>query len=220
MIKNSLILLLLSAGLCACNQTTPKQNSANTTAQSADTTVKQPLLDDTVAKSPASTDTTTTKTTVASQLIIPGKGIGDIILNDDVANIIKQLGKPDSSDAAMGSALMVWYAKHNTTGYRISIFSHHNMGGKDEAVSHIQKILVTSPEFKTTDGISTGAVKDEIAKRYTLKPIGNYNNKDGKVQVYTDMDKGISFEINASGKCIAIVVHKAHDTAAAYLNMH
>jgi hypothetical protein len=40
------------------------------------------------------------------------------------------------------------------------------------------------------------------------------------VQVYTDMDKGISFEIGTKNKCVGVVVHKAHDTASAYLNMH
>jgi hypothetical protein len=219
MMKNSLIILLLSTGLFACNQSSKKQTPADTTQQTVDTgKVKQPILDDSIAKSPATTDTT--KTVSADRLISPGKGIGQILLNEDVENVSQLLGRPDSADAAMGSSLMVWYAKHNSSGYKTSVFSHRNMGGKDEIISRIQKILITSPEFKTADGIGVGATSDEIKKSYGLKPTGDYKNKDGKVQVYTDMDKGISFEIDASNKCVGVVVHKAHDTVSAYLNMH
>ena len=211
----------MSTGLFACNQSTKKQITADTTPQAVDTgKVKQPILDDSIAKSPASTDTSTTKTVSAYRLIGPGKGIGRILLNENIENVSLLLGRPDSSDAAMGSSLMVWYAKHNSAGYKTSVFSHRNMGAKDEIISRIQKILITSPEFKTAEGVGVGATRDEIKKTYDLKPTSDYKNKDGKVQVYTDMDKGISFEIDASNKCVGVVVHKAHDTASAYLNMH
>jgi hypothetical protein len=221
MTKNTLIILLLSAGLFACNQSSKKQTTADTTQQAADTgKVKQPILDDSIAKSPATIDTSTTKTISANRLISPGRGIGRILLNEDVENVSQLLGRPDSSDAAMGSSLMAWYAKHNGSGYKTSVFSHRNMGGEDENISRIQKILITSPEFKTAEGVGVGATRDEIKKAYDLKPTSDYKNKDGKVQVYTDMDKGISFEIDANNKCVGVVVHKAHDTASAYLNMH
>jgi hypothetical protein len=115
---------------------------------------------------------------------------------------------------------MVWYANHNSAGNRTAVFAHHNMGGKDESVSHVQKILVTSPQFKTNDGAGVGATKQDIQKNYNLKPTSTYSKNGGKVQVYTDLGKGISFEIDGSGKCVGIVVHKANDTAVAYLNMH
>jgi hypothetical protein len=95
------------------------------------------------------------------------------------------------------------------------------MGSKDEIISRIQKILVTSPEFKTAEGIGVGALKKEIETDYILKPTDAYKIKGGKVQVYTDLDRGISFEIDsASNKCVGVVVHKPHDNASAYLNMH
>ncbi|MDN5283890.1 MAG: hypothetical protein JWR38_164 [Mucilaginibacter sp.] len=199
--KHSFILLLLSASLCACNQSTPKQNTADTTPHTADTGA--------------------TKTAPIDRLIAPGRGIGRIFLNGNIEDVSTFLGRPDSSDAAMGSSLMVWYAKHNASGYKTSIFSHRNMGNKDEIISRIQKILITSPEFKTAEGIGVGALKEEIETDYTLKPTDGYKNKDGKVQIYTDLNKGISFEIDsASNKCVGVVVHKPHDTATAYLNMH
>jgi hypothetical protein len=209
--------LLLCAALFACNQPSKKENTANTTDTGR---VQQPILDDSLAKSPASTDTSKIKTVTATQLIIPGRSIGNIQLGEDVATVSTTLGRPDSSDAAMGSSLMVWFAKHNQAGYRTSVFAHRNMGAKDEIISRIQKILITSPEFKTADGLGIGSLEADIKISYDLKPTSDYKNKAGKVQVYTDLDKGISFEIDTTGKCVGIVVHKPHDTAVAYLNMH
>ncbi|MEN0056087.1 MAG: hypothetical protein AAGC65_20585 [Mucilaginibacter sp.] len=216
MIRNTFIILLCGA-LFACNQSPKKDSAAD---QSADTgKVQQPLLNDSTAPSPASTDTSKIKTT-STQLIVPGRSIGNIQLNEDVANVSTTLGRPDSSDAAMGSSLMVWFAGHNPAGYRTSVFAHRNMGAKDEIISRIRKILITSPAFKTAEGLGVGSPEADIKKSYDLKPTSDYKNKNGKVQVYTDMDKGISFEIDATGKCVGVVVHQLHDTAAAYLNMH
>lgn len=201
MIRNSLIIISIAVCLLACGNNSKKETTL------ADTN-KVPK------------DTGAANTTQPDWLITPGKSIGHIILNDDVQNVMKQLGKPDSSDAAMGSSLMVWFADHNAAGNRTAVFAHHNMGGKDEQVSHVQKILVTSPQFKTDDGVGAGSTKQEIQKTYTLKPTSTYSNKNSKVQVYTDLAKGVSFEIDGSGKCIGVVVHKANDTAVAYLNMH
>jgi hypothetical protein len=143
------------------------------------------------------------------------------MIDEDVKTAIKVLGKPDSSDAAMGSSLMVWFAKHDPQGYRTSIFSHHNYNDKDDAANRIQKVLVTSPWFKTADHMGVGSSADAIKKNYILKPTATYNASGNKVQVYTDPDKGISFEIGkTTQKCIGVVVHKAHDTAGSYLNMH
>jgi hypothetical protein len=218
MIRNSLIIVSIAICLLACGNNSKKQSTlADTNKVPKDTTGKH--FDD---KNDTTTHHTMAPDTGAASdwLISPGKGIGHIVLNDDVQNTIKQLGKPDSSDAAMGSALMVWFAKHDTSGYRTEVFTHHNMGDKDESVSHVQKILVTSPQFKTDDGVGMGSTKQEIQKTYSLKPTSTYTNKSGKVQIYTDLSKGISFEIDGSGHCIGVVVHKANDSAVAYLNMH
>ena len=219
--KNTFVLLLCTA-LFACNQSSKKGNTADTTQRSEDTVrVEQSILDDSVAKTPASTDSTKTKTVVIDKLIIPGRSIGRMQLSGDVASVSTLLGRPDSADAAMGSSLMVWFTQnHKPTGYRVSVFAHRKMGTKDEIISRIQKILVTSPEFKTVEDYGVGTSFEDIKKSYDLKPTDAYNDKNGKVQIYTDLDKGISFEIGSANKCVGIVVHKPHDTAAAYLNMH
>ncbi|SEO88818.1 hypothetical protein SAMN05192574_11562 [Mucilaginibacter gossypiicola] len=222
MIRNSLIIVSIAICLLACGNNSKKETTLADTNKVPKDTTGQHISDknDTTTHHTMASDTGTANTSQSDWLITPGKSIGYIVLNDDVKNAIKRLGKPDSSDAAMGSSLMAWFANHNPAGNRTSVFAHHNMGGKDEQVSYVQKILVTSPQFKTGDGIGVGSSKQEIQKNYTLKPMSTYSSKSGKVQVYTDLAKGISFEIDGSGKCVGVVVHKANDTAVAYLNMH
>jgi hypothetical protein len=217
---NSFLILALAASLAACNSSTKKQDTADTNQQAVDTAAK-PVATDTATNKMVTKDTALTALVPADRLITPGKSIGHITIGDDVQAATKLLGRPDSSDAAMGSSLMVWFAKHDVNGYRTSIFSHHNAGGTDEAISRVQKILVTLPWFKTADHAGVTSPIDSIKHNYTLKPTSTYQLKGDKVQVYTDLDKGISFEINtATNKCVGVVVHKAHDTASAYLSMH
>lgn len=222
MIKNSLIIVSIAICLLACGNNSKKETTLADTNKVPKDTLSEHLGDknDTTVHHTMASDTSTGGTTQSDWLVTPGKSIGHIVLNDDVQNVINQLGKPDSSDAAMGSSLLVWFAGHNSAGNRTAVFTHHNMGGKDESVSNVQKILVTSPKFKTGGGVGVGSSKQEIQKTYTLKPTSTYTNAGGKVQVYTDLAKGISFEIDGSGRCVGVVVHKANDTAVAYLNMH
>jgi len=165
-------------------------------------------------------DTTDASTISPEQLISPGLSIGQIKLDGNLADAIKLLGKPDGGDAAMGSALATWYANHDTTGYRTSIFASRNMGGADENIQHIKKILVTSPWFKTADFISTGNNMQDIAKFYTLKEGNSYTAGGQKIKIYSDIPKGISFEIDAQGQCVGILVHQPNSTAGTYLDMH
>lgn len=222
MIKNSLIIISIAVCLLACGNNNNKPATIADTNKVPKDTAGQHLPDknDTTVHHTMASDTGAASTAQSDWLITPGKSIGHIALNDDVQNVIKQLGKPDSSDAAMGSSLMVWFTNHNTAGNRTAVFARHHMGGKDEQISYVQKILVTSPQFKTADGVGVGSSKQEIQKTYTLKPTSTDSNKSGKVQVYTDLAKGISFEIDGRGKCVGVVVHKANDMAVAYLNMH
>lgn len=171
-------------------------------------------------KPPAATTTNKTQNAPANTLIIPGKSIGAISLNESIDTAKKLLGKPDYIDAAMGSVLLTWYAGHDTTANYTSIFAHHNFGGKDEAIAHIKKILVTSSVFTTGDGVSTGATLKDISSRYHLQLNSHYIKYGKTISIYSDIKKGIAFEIEAGNKCTAIIVFKPNDTPSAYINMH
>lgn len=160
--------------------------------------------------------------TVASeQLITPGESIGHLFIKMNADSAIALLGRPDSSDAAMGSAMMTWYSSHDTKGYKTSVFAHRNMGGEDEMTSRIKQIMVTSPWFKTIEGISTGKQLSDIKKYYTLKPVENYAAQQKKLAVYNDDSKGIAFDVDSlSGKCVAITIHAPGAGEGSYINMH
>src|ERR1700694_5375807 len=69
---------------------------------------------------------------MAKQLIIPGKSIGQTKLNESMETVFERFGRPDSSDAAMGSSLVAWYDNGNKAGKKTSIFPRHNYDGNNE----------------------------------------------------------------------------------------
>ena len=165
--------------------------------------------------------TSTSEETADSLLITPGKSIGEVKLNDDLQALTNVLGKPDLSDAAMGGAAYTWFANHNEAGFRTSVYGHRNMGAADENIVHIKKILITDPAYKTADGINTGLLADSIRKKYTLGDSSVYAI-DGKPRsLYTDMLKGIAFEVDPLNKrCTAISIFAPRDTASARINVY
>ncbi|ASU36665.1 hypothetical protein [Mucilaginibacter xinganensis] len=198
------LLTALSGSLYSCGQHSGSENTANETAV--------PAGEDAVD---------TSKIVPADKLIVPGKSAGKIVLNGSADSLVSVFGKPDFSDAGMGSVVITWYAKHDTSGYKISIFAGHNFGAKDESVAHIRKVLVTSPDFKTAEGLNTGLDLTKYQEHYKLKQISSYTDKGKKVKVYEATGKGIAFEVDSlSNKGVAIVVHQPNDSRATYINMH
>lgn len=163
----------------------------------------------------------TSKTVVADKLIVPGKSIGKIVIGASADSLSDILGKPDFSDAAMGSTLMTWYSNHDSGSYKISVFAHHNFGSTDEKVARIRKILITSPDFKTKEGLATGLNLNEYQKHYQLSPVSSYKGKGKKIKIYEAKGKGIAFEVDSlTGKGVGIVVHQPKDSLATYINLH
>lgn len=191
-------LLFLLACLCACQPKTDKKEEAIQKAQKTE----KPAIS-------------------ADLLITPGKSIGQITVNEDFDNVQKRLGRPDFSDAAMGSALFTWYAGHDTASYQTSIFGHRNMGGKDENTLRVKKILVTSPDFKTADSVHTGIDLEAIKTHYNLTQKGQYKTAGYAVNIHADTPKGIAFEINTKNNmCVGIMVFKPGNEPATYIDMH
>lgn len=161
------------------------------------------------------------KAITAKQLIVPGKSIGQTKVDESMETVFERFGRPDSADAAMGSSLAVWYDNHNKAGYKTSIFARHNYNGNNEVFQHARKILVTSPYFRTAEGIGCGNTLSQIRKYYTLKQGSSYKEKGKPIVVYSDVAKGIAFEIDPTlDKCIAVLVHKPNDEGSANINMH
>jgi hypothetical protein len=203
------LVLLTTVCLIACSPPADK-NTPNTT--SADTTAGQTQT--------TTSDSLTSGKVPTDQLITPGKSIGHIVLGEDQAAAIAQLGKPDFGDAAMGSSLVTWYSKKDSAKYQTSIFSSKNFGAKDENIARIKKILVTSPWFKTTEKLGVGSAFADISQSYQLKSIHTAAQEKDSVTTFTDLGKGISFEIDKASKCVGVIVHGPGEEAGTYLDMH
>jgi hypothetical protein len=150
---------------------------------------------------------TTQKTVSAAQLIVPGKSIGQTSLQEDAKLVLQKLGKPDDGDSAMGKSLFTWYANHYPFGYETQVFCSHPMGG-NESVSRVKQIRVTSPYFKTANGIGAGATLKQINASFKLTKTATFKEDKHWFAVYNS-DKGIAFETNAAGKCVGVIVYPA-----------
>ncbi|MGY3213714.1 hypothetical protein [Mucilaginibacter sp. HD30] len=191
MMKYRLILSALIA-LSACNQAEKPENSS--------AVVENKLPD--------------------SLLIKAGERIGNMKIGDDMQALLKQYGQPDQQDAAMGSAAYTWFPGHDTTGYRTSVYGHRNFGAGDERLN-IKKIMTTSTEYSTPEGVHTGTDMDDVSRFYTLTSNSNQLIKGRTVGVFADIGKGISFDIDpATKRCTAISIFRPGDTSAVNINIY
>lgn len=198
--------------LAACNPQTKTGSSkpadAVFTTQKSDSTSK------------GSVKTLEKDTVSAAALIVPGKSIGKILLKEDSKKVYDMLGKPDSGDAAMGRSLSTWYADHDKNGYATQVFCTRNMGNPDELTSRVKQIRVTSPYFKTKEGIGAGSTFNEIDAVFTVKKSVSYPKKNPPYSIY-DTGKGIAFEIDQHKKCMAVIVYLPGDKGGiTYLSFH
>ncbi|NCD68613.1 hypothetical protein [Mucilaginibacter agri] len=165
-------------------------------------------------------DTTATAPIPTSQLIVPGKSIGLTHINEPMDSVNVRLGKPDSGDAAMGAAMATWVSKQDSVPYQTDIYSHRNMGGKDENTGRVKIIRITSPAYKTTQNIHTGLTLRDIGRHFHVEPVGVYNKGTDSLKIYDDQKEGIAFEIDSYGKCKAILVHAEKDKSSGTLSFH
>jgi len=156
------------------------------------------------------------KTIEHAKLIVPGKRMGDIYINENADSVVAKLGKPDSGDAAMGASIMAWFDKSGKTVHQTIIYAHRNIGAADEKINYIKEIRETSPSFKTADYGGAGSALKDVMKLYKLKKHASPGNK--KLWLYDNYQEGIGFEVDSTGKCLAVYVHAPGDSSAAHLD--
>jgi hypothetical protein len=152
------------------------------------------------------------------RIIVPGKSIGAMTIGGNADTLTHLLGKPNFSDAGMGSAYISWNIKHKNNVRQVDIYAHHNMGAADEGVSHIKLIRVTSPWYKTNDYAGAGSMLKDVIKLYKLKRHPSAGSK--KLLIYDDYNAGIAFEVDSTQRCVSVMVHTKGDSTLTYINMH
>ena len=152
-------------------------------------------------------------------LIVPGVRIGKFVLDSSARGLPALLGKPAYTDSSMGSALLRWNIKRNGIPSSVIIFA--DKPDRKAPFMMIRKILITSPLYKTAEGLRTGLPFDTYAKSYKLKVVRTYVRKNRKIIIYNEKSSGISFEIDDATKTgTAIAIYKPKDPTGAYINMH
>lgn len=207
--KRILFSVLATAALYACND-----------VKKEDVKLKEFKMPDSAVSTPAAATVPAvlpdTLKHASNDTIIAGKSIGNVSIDEKMESAGAKLGRPDDGDAAMGKALSIWKSKpsgkgSDTVSHTITIYSTTNFGDKDEA-PRVQNIRITSPFFKTEEGVRCGGTLFFIKMQYPTikKPIAAYTDKatGEEIAIYDEQKEGIAFEINTAGKCIAIGVHK------------
>jgi hypothetical protein len=158
----------------------------------------------------------------SAKLIIPGERAGKLYLGQDMQAVVKLLGQADDGDAAMGSALGIWYTKSSAdVNLRnpVAVFSSY----KDSTMvaKTVKQFSVSAPEFSTTEGIHTGLKLSQLMAAYpALKETGVYAKGRDTLKVYDNQVEGIAFDL-VQDTCSAITIHpKGKPANSTYLDVH
>lgn len=155
-------------------------------------------------------------------LIVAGKSIGEISLGENMEQVAEKLGRPDAGDAAMGKAWGIWYSGDSSGKQRDEIAVYSSYRDTSMRVKDVKQIRITSKQFKTKDGLATGATFEDTKLKFPgIEKRSSYlnENKD-MVTVYDAQKEGIGFEF-LKGKSISLTVHAVNiPVNATYLTLH
>lgn len=152
-------------------------------------------------------------------VIIPGSRLGHITLGLNADSVETILGAPDSSDAAMGKAWLIWRGKEKDAPSQLQIYTAYK--DSNMAQKTVQQIRTTSAYFKTSTGLHVGSELATIKEMFPeLKKTAVYTERSAQVELYDAVADGIAFEINGS-VCESIILHKKGQRAdAIYIMLH
>ena len=143
------------------------------------------------------------------QLLLPGISAGKVKLGQDAKEVYAKLGKADAGDASMQKSVSIWYKNHDQESYSTSIYTVRDTG--DNPAAKIQQVRVTSPEFKTEEGIGVSSTLELIKQKYSVTKLTDITDR-GRVLVIYDSMAGIAFETDTKGICEAVIIHRANES--------
>ncbi|MHA4895865.1 hypothetical protein ACXZ1K_14015 [Pedobacter sp. PWIIR3] len=187
-----LFLMLLTLIITSC-----------TSEKKENTSGSDSLVADSIHMDTTSASISKTPSVKSDSLLIPGKSAGLIKIDQDAAELFKIYGTADAGDAAMQKAVAIWYKDHNPKSYATAIYTVRDTG--DNPPARIKQIRVTSPGYKTVQGLGISSSLKDLSETYALvkikpgKEIGN--------EIY-DSKTGITFEIDKNKMCSAVIIHE------------
>lgn len=155
-------------------------------------------------------------------LVVAGRSVGEISIGEDMEQVGKKLGRPNAGDAAMGKAWGIWYSDDSTAKHRNEIAVYSSYRDTSMRIKDVKQIRVTSDQFKTKDGLSTGTTLEETKLKFPgIEKLSVYLNEDkDTVTVYDAKKEGIGFEF-LKGKSISLTVHQVNiPVNGTYLTLH
>lgn len=147
----------------------------------------------------------------SSRTIVPGQRIGLLALKSYPGQL--PLGTPQAGDAGMSQHEYLWVSKRRVGNRMVTektfakAVSNGVFDGGGPGVT-IETIRVTSPYFRTADGIGPGASLASIRRHYR-----HLETDSSVATVLEDSARGIAFEFasahpSAASRCIAVSVFK------------
>ncbi|MGY3052968.1 hypothetical protein ACVWYG_001165 [Pedobacter sp. UYEF25] len=141
-------------------------------------------------------------------LLLPGVAAGKVKLGQDAKEVYALLGKADAGDAAMQKSVSIWYKNHDPESFAIAIYTVRDTA--DNPAARIQQVRVSSPEFKTEEGIGASSSLEKIKQKYSVTKLTDDSDGDEVLVIYDSM-AGIAFE-TYNGICKAVIIHRANES--------
>lgn len=144
-----------------------------------------------------------------SNRIVAGKQVGKIRLGITGEELVKTLGLPDESDAAMGKAWLSYKGKAQpeTELWVYTAYSDTSMRYKT-----VQFVRTNSAYFKTDEKVGAGSTYADLRKAYPrLKKVARRAEGKNGIALY-DNGNGIAFEVTEAAnetRCTAVLVYES-----------
>lgn len=144
-------------------------------------------------------------------LIVPGKSVGALSLNENRDSILKHFGLPDAAILKNGDILATRYTKHDSLLGGINIFYKTHTNAKGQAISLVKSINVTDSNYRIQEGLGVGDSLINIARIYIVQPYDTFRQQRRLYTTY-GTQRGMVFVINPKGVCQSIIIHSQSET--------
>ena len=149
-----------------------------------------------------------------AQLVVPGRSLGSLKLEADVATMASY-GPAAYGDNAMMKGWSTWFGTGHPPA-QLDVYSTMTPG--QDTHKSVQVVRATSTYFRLANGLRNGSTLHQVQECYGKLPLtATYKLSAGKRYLYDDVKRGIAFELDgqaSTSHCQALVVHLPGKPAA------